>query len=172
MDKKFVHPYVLLFFEGLIIFLIGVIFSIVISFSTPYNPFIHIINYFTKNYGMIMLLLFVQIFLDITRTMTINYFTPVHRYVADILIYLYFTINNYINGKITNNSTFIISICCNLCIIFGILMYLEVIIIHLFKMDNNTLINIDKRGEKDKNDIEFLINNEDLLEEYNQQYIN
>ena len=51
-------------------------------------------------------------------------------------------------------------------------MYLEVIIIHLFKMDNNTLINIDKRGEKDKNDIEFLINNEDLLEEYNQQYIN
>ena len=103
--------------------------------------------------------------------MTINYFTPVHRYVADILIYLYFTINNYIHGKITNNSTFIFSICCNLCIIFGILMYLEVIIIHLFKMDNNTLINIDKRGEKDKNDIEFLINNEDLLEEYNQQYI-
>ena len=51
-------------------------------------------------------------------------------------------------------------------------MYLEVIIIHLFKMDNNTLIHIDKRGKKKKNDIEFLINNEDLLEEYNQQYIN
>ena len=34
-------------------------------------------------------------------------------------------------------------------------MYLEVIIIHLFKMDNNTLINIDKRGEKKKMILNF-----------------
>lgn len=32
-------------------------------------------------------------------------------------------------------------------------------------MDKNTLINIDKRGEKDRNEIECLINNDDSIEE-------
>ena len=165
MDKKFVHPYLLLFFEGLIIISIGVFFSIIISFSTPYNPFINIINYISKHYGMIILLLIAQISLDITRAMTIHNFTPVHRYVADILIYLYSTISNVINRKVTRNLSFIISICCHLCILFGILIYLEVIIIHIFGMDKNTLINIDKRGEKDRNEIECLLNNDDSIEE-------
>ena len=38
---------------------------------------------------------------------------------------------------------------CYICIIIGILIYLEIIIVHVCKMDENTQKGIDNRAEKD-----------------------
>lgn len=151
INKKFVYPYHLLFVEGLIGALgIGVICIIRLIFSG--NMFKNIVSIITDNLIRLCFLLLVQILLEITRIMTINYFSPTHRYVADILVYFYFCIEEIIKGN-----KYYFHLFCLLFIIVGILIYHEVLIIHLCGMEQNTQENIDKRAENDQKDIEDLL---------------
>ena len=105
-----------------------------------------------NNFALVCSILIVQIALDISRMMTITHFTPPHRYVADILVFLYFY-----GIKMFYDKKYCFQVICLIFITFGILIYLEVLIVHICEMERNTQINIDKRGENDCKDIENLL---------------
>ena len=94
--------------------------------------------------------------------MTISHFSPIHRYIADITVFFYGTIGSIMLGTLKGIWDIFLWFCCDIGIIIGILIYLEVIIIHVFNMEKNTQTNIEQRGESDNKKIEdfFAINSD------------
>ena len=157
MEKKYISPYLMLFIEGFILLIIGGIAALLIYFIN--KDFFNVFTFPNKlaHFLMIIVLLVVQILLDITRIMTINHFTSIHRYVADVLLFFYETIGTLILGNFYNIWSIVFLFFCDLFIIFGILLYLEVAILHVFNMNRETQITIDKRAEKDSSKLEDLL---------------
>lgn len=147
----------MLFIEGFILLIIGGIAALLIYFIN--KDFFNVFTFPNKlaHFLIIIVLLVVQILLDITRIMTINHFTSIHRYVADVLLFFYETIETLILGNFYNIWSIVFLFFCDLFIIFGILLYLEVVILHVFNMNRETQITIDKRAEKDSSKLEDLL---------------
>ena len=75
------------------------------------------------------------------------------------MLFFYETIGTLILGKFSNIWSLLFLFFCDLFIIFGILLYLEVVILHVFNMNSETQITIDKRAEQDSSKLEDLLMN-------------
>ena len=82
LKTLFIPPYLLLFFEGVIVLLLSLISIPFIYFFNGFENYE--ISFALENIGWFIFLLVAHIGIDITRIYTLNTFEPTYRYVADI----------------------------------------------------------------------------------------
>ena len=157
MQYLFVPPYLVLFFKGLILI---VFFSIVwvILEVVNYNA---LLNYpvMFRNIPILIGFLFSYLVYHILRIQIINKYSPAYRYVSDILSQLILFIIDLISIKPSYDYVwlYILVILLYVMIIIGMLVYQEVIVIHLWGLDENATNIIKRRVEMDENNFESII---------------
>ena len=146
MNKFYIPPYFLLFFKGVI----SLIIVSFISFAF-FSPTIRtIFEDEIKNIKIIQVILYVfmTFSLNVFRIQTIFIYTPAYRYVADILSVFYIFAFTFKRNSYSFTNGFLLII-CYLLILFGILVYQEVIIINVWGMNLNTQKQINIRADKE-----------------------
>ena len=147
MNKFSIPPYFLLFFKGVI----SLIIVSFISFAF-FSPTIRtIFEDEIKNIKIIQVILYVfmTFSLNVFRIQTIFIYTPAYRYVADILSVFYIFAFTFKRNSYSFTNGFLLII-CYLLILFGILVYQEVIIINVWEMNLNTQKQINIRADKEQ----------------------
>lgn len=166
--KSTLSEYSLLFFEGVFQLIFGVICLIILSFieCAQYYSFcdhqkskyifdIHLLLSTLKAnpflYLNMIIYVFIYFLLQVFRIITIKEFSPLYRIVADCLVFIYGFIYDLITngGDSSYNYKFVITIIGYIMLLFSLLIYNEVLIIHLFKMNVNTEMEIKKRALDD-----------------------
>ena len=153
MQDLYFPPYLVLFLKGCIGLILGVIS--IIKFKSDLKA-----KFNSNSINLSFYLLFIiSFFLNIFRILTIHFYNPIYRYVADILVLLFLFIEN-LQMNIQNESIFIIIIygILLLIILFSILVYQEIIIINVWGLDKNTSKQIIKRATTDFNNDALNIN--------------
>ena len=161
LDYDFVNPFRLIMVEGIIGFILGCIFSIIV------DPFKDIKEVFenknnTYNISDSMKLIFLIIFLviyfissggrNIYRLITNKLYSPMTRTLTDcfldplLIIYYYFGENDFIYNESQNLTYFIINLVTSFIIVFCSCVYNEIFIIFHFKLEHNTHYQISKRA--------------------------
>ena len=173
MNKSTISPYSLLFFEGIFLFLFGIILLIILNnieckigysiCDSNYLNFIFdnraFISLLRKTPSLILylfLFLLVNIFLNIFRILTIKEFSPIYRIAIDCIAFVYIFIFEFIIGKNDFDLKNCLIMLCYILLVLSLLVYIEIIIIHLFKLDVNTEIEIKKRSLEDNELIQEL----------------
>ena len=166
MDKLYLSAFLILFYQGLAGLIISFILIGIASFTPCYNnwnfcegTYVETFSNFADIYSeelsqffYIGLLLISSMFLNILLMLTKKYFTATHRSVADTLnafcawILLLCSSNNPIGGWKTKN---ILDIIGYMIMLLGCLMYNEIIILHVFKLDEGTKYAIMMRGDNE-----------------------
>lgn len=169
MHFKYMSPFLLLFLEGvfnfiikLILILIGLFIKCPESFVGKFckkNDFIvNFVSFFKDiNYELVLYFILESLLLlglHISRTLTNKNFTPTHRVVADTLALLYnFIIGEGIFGKeVTEMNKYVyftVKSFAYVFLIYGCLMYHELIIMGVCKLNENTQVEINKRALKE-----------------------
>lgn len=147
MQNLSVKPFTVLFFEG--IFLFGfLLFFIIIIVSCSFNVFNFSLLW--TNIGWFFLILILNIALLFTKIQTLFYYSPAHRFSVDILLLFYTYIFKLARGNNTNLVVIIFDGILYALIIISLLIFHEIIIIHIFNMDENTKNSIEGRSENEK----------------------
>ena len=166
IEKKFVSPYEICFFEGLIpLFFYSIIIAIVSFFPVSQNShfanvsyndefyFDHFLAYFKdiEIYEIFYFIgfMFVQLGINLSLVFTVRYFSPTH-----ILITLVIgkstpyikKMFDFTNGVMISS---FIPILAHLILFFILLVYNEVIELNCFRLQKNTFKNMEKRAIKE-----------------------
>ena len=160
MQNLYFPPYLVLFFKGIIglflyVFACPVIYSI--------NKEMIDVAFFSLKSSLkskwLYLLLISCFLLNIFRMLTIHFYNPIYRYVADILVLLYLFIEVFPDYN-QGSPIFVLIIygILLLIILFSILVYQEIIIINVWGLDKNTSKQIIKRATTDFNNDALNIN--------------
>ena len=112
-----------------------------------------------RNIPILIGFLFSYLVYHILRIQIINKYSPAYRYVSDILSQLILFIIDLISIKPSYDYVwlYILVILLYVMIIIGMLVYQEVIVIHLWGLDENTTNIIKRRVEMDENNFESII---------------
>ena len=149
MQSLYVPPYLLLFIKGGLSFIWALIaFLLVLFFNLEFLHFTIILR--STSQVLFYLILISSFLLNIFRTLTIHFYNPIYRYVADILVILYVFIQhlgNYLDRQ--SIGVIIIYGLSILVIIISILVYQEVIIINAWGLDKDTSKQIQQRASND-----------------------
>lgn len=165
MDYKFVSPYEVCFFLGIFTFIYYLI-SLIISSNVSchlnfcyledknkkkyFDKFsIYIENVDKKESFYFILEMIILSLINILTLLTIKYFTPFHSIIILIIGRINFTIDKFIDGN--SKLEDIIHIILFIFILFGLLIYFEIIILNFCGIQTNTKDNIEKRGILDTN---------------------
>ena len=160
MDKMFFTPLVILFFQGLYGVGISIIFIFIGSFFPCYpicsfcegeqfESFATFNTVFANSntIGYLLLLLFSSTFLNIALMLTKKYFTLSHRSVADTMNAVCTYALLFVNVKsIVWSTENYLNIVGYILILFGCLIFNEMIIFHFCGLDKDTKSEIIKRG--------------------------
>ena len=139
MQKFFIPPYFLLFFEGVLQSIVLAIGWIILYLSPKDSIRKEILNYDSMTNNLFYIPLFVvYLGLNIVRIHTIFIYTPVYRYVADIAVIFYLFIFSFFEKNEMSIQMNIIFLVCYLLIIFGILVFQEIIVINAFGLNKDT----------------------------------
>ena len=160
MDKEYISPFILLTIEGTI----GLLVTLISLFTFP--------NFFCKNstcpewnsiavtwvaiketftdknkllFGF--LVIFLSLIYNILLTHTIRYFTPSHRTISDTLSAIFSFVCLII--EISWNSIFILDFIGFVIVLFGCLLYNEIIIFHFWGLEYYTKQFIEKRSQEE-----------------------
>ena len=167
MQNLFISPYMLLFVEGIFSIIVNIIFMGILSVipcKIDYCALISSMFSFSKffedipNIGYYVLLFFpCSIGIELFITLTNLYLSPAYRPIFDALsslISIFFFLNNI------NVLPFILKIVIYLIIVFVCLVFNEIIIISIWRLDENVKESVLERGKKDFensiNDIEII----------------
>ena len=162
MNKFFIPPYFLLFFKGVVSLIIFSPISFAIFSSTIRRIFENEI----KNIKILKMILYVLMAFSLNafRIQTIFIYNPAYRYIADILSLFYLFALTFKRNSFSLTNGFILII-CHLLILFGILVYQEVIIINVWGMNLNTQKQINIRADKENdNTLSLLEENENEID--------
>ena len=175
IESKFISPFKLLFYKGICYTIINIILYIILTLIPCKNNFlkscyctsknvetINIIKIF-KDVSSICILfvyLFVTLMLYLLAILTNYYFNPNYRVTSDsfidVLGYLYTLI---VFGNNTYKWNIIVG---NIILIFGILIFNEIIVLNFWDISRYTKYEINLRGNLEKNIIEK-INEESII---------
>ena len=164
IETKFISPYRICFYIGVITFFLYSICIIISSnipskenenlFKINYNGehyFDHFLSYI-ENINMMEIIYFIitmiiQLFNNLSILLTIRYFSPTHTMFIIVIGKTEPYIEKIINGgKKGDNAIFIIPFLIILVIFFFLLIFNEVIELNCFKLEKNTIKNIQKRA--------------------------
>ena len=149
MKNYFFPPYLLLFSKGITCFLfysiLWIIFYFIPFMKTQFIGY----NYIVSNCSYLFLDLVFSFILNIFRIQTLFIFTPTYRYIADIsvLLYLFLFKMNTINYSLI---VFIMFSLGYIIILFSICIYMEIFILNIWGMNENTLKQINLRANNEK----------------------
>lgn len=170
MEKYFMSPYILLFYQGIIglifcILTVGV-FSIIHAINAQFlgkyleyfmlDTFSQLVDVFKLDAvnGCLLLLTITGVFVNIIFMLIKQFFSPTHRSIADSLnafstwAYLFcFTISENMDTKWELKK--LLDILGYIVIIIGSLMYNELLIIHRANLDCDLIEKISKRADMD-----------------------
>lgn len=150
MDSKFISPYRLLFFEGIIGIVIGSI-AITINVLTGYkfeNNFSSFWNTIKRKEIYFVFFILGDTFLIVLEKLTNFYFSPTQRSVSDTLSSLFWWIFSFFIPNGSKISTLIIGFILGYIIIFfGSLLYNELIVFHFCGFSKNTKYEVMQRGD-------------------------
>ena len=146
------------------------------------EPFIYTMSYIFKHprvLVMIIAVLLSMISFESFRILTNQRFSPGHRSIADVYgaflefiimsIFQYFGLFKLKPEKI---SFYVVSVIGYAFILVGVLIYLEIVIIHILGLDVNTEDKIEERAMKDRNTNENTVDSINLLEPIVNEFIN
>ena len=173
MNKTYLSPYTLLFFEGLILMIISCIILIIfnnIECKDTYEFCNHKVTkhlfefkqliFLLKDNPMlllnIILYMLVYFLFNVFRIFTIKEFSPIYRTVADCFVFVFIFIISVCNGNFAFDINLIFKAVCHIMIVVSLLVYNEVIIVHFWKLDVNTEVEIKKRSMDDCNEVREL----------------
>ena len=182
MDYKYLSPYFILSVEGIVGFIVETIILIIVSnvidcqetnFYCKKNPdinyraedFIYTTKLIFTHYQVLLCIIgmiIMYFFFDIFRIKTNQFFSPTHRSIGDTVGSFLFWIVNffcqvlnwfgmYVKGSAAFNLAYVASY---LIIIFGVAIFLELIIFNFCGLNVNTEFMIKKRAKEEE---EFLI---------------
>ena len=163
MDTEFVSPFIIGGFEGVFgVVFIGLSFFVFnnikckYSFCTGENivnlSFILKFLYNNTKYLLAMIWYFVGIFFsNVLRLLTIQFFTPTHRVMADtfnsfILLIIKMTVPFFYSEE-CNMDYFVKSMIANVIMTIGMLIYFEIVILGLGGFNKNTKSEIEDRSD-------------------------
>ena len=159
IESKFISPFKLLFYKGICYTIINIILYIILTLIPCKNNFlkscyctsknvetINIIKIF-KDVSSICILfvyLFVTLMLYLLAILTNYYFNPTYRVVSDT----FFDVINYLYSYIFFGENYYewYVFVGNIFMIFGILIFNEIIVLNFCNISRNTKYEIDKRG--------------------------
>ena len=162
MISKYVSPYKLLFFEGAISMGLQIIALIIISFvnglfkEKTYEEFL---QQMTGWLGISLFAFWICEFgLNLSVTLTNFYYSPTHRSISDCIACLLIIIYSACAGQ--SNYDSVLTITC-VAIGFPILLlecfvYNEIIIFHIFGLDQNTSNEVSKRANEEQKQFESI----------------
>ena len=173
MDFKYLSPYLIIATEGLIGTIIIPLFFLFIntfictSFISicnvsqePVNELINTINgLFIRTEYIIGIILFIigVFFFNLFGILTTKAYSPTHRSISDTITSLIIWIltshifKNYLKTEEEKFDTIIVKSISYIVIFFGLLIFLEIIIIDVFDLNRNTTKYINKRIEEENN---------------------
>ena len=171
MESKYVSPYRLLFFEGAVQVITGSLIEMVLLLVNPVSCFERsIVEFFTLVYQtrvVLYILLFIlgESGLNILMRLTNFYFSPTHRSVSDTLSSLLWWgyALNYIDSTKKDATSVALNVTGYVLMMFGCLLYNELIIIYVFGCEKNTKQEVAKRSDEEKKAFESLA--QDLIKE-------
>ena len=156
IDFNFLHPFLVLMFQGII----GLLFSIICAIFANPIPFL-IMLYKNSSKGMFILFIFFIILYtifgalkNIYRMYTIMLFSPMNKHLADIIInplyiIFYFSIgDDFINNNKRNYFYFFLNLVLLIVVDFCGLIYNEFFILSCFGLEYNTYSSIIDRANK------------------------
>ena len=162
MHFKYISAYKILFFEGIVTLIINIVLLIVFSFvdcKTKITQFcedtivnisdvLSIISNNLIDCAYIILYIISAAFLNVFRILTNKHFTPIHRSVSDILTSIFIWIFSLItfHEPSKDKMMFTYQFIGYLIVAIGILIYHEIIVIYLCKLNYYTKVEIDRRG--------------------------
>ena len=148
MQFLLVKPFTLLFYEGLFLFGFFIVFLIVIL-SCSFQVFNF--SFLWNNIGWCFLLMFFDMALMFTKIQTLFYYSPTHRFAADIIVIFYLYIFALsIGGSSSIVSSILVGVLLIL-IIISVVIFNEIIIVHVLNMDENTTSAIVERSDNEHN---------------------
>lgn len=164
MKYYFVSPYTLLFFKGICELIIMIGISIVLYCVEDYRKEFLDYSSMVKSPFTIILLFFCCFVLNIFRIQTINIYTPVYRFVADIAAVFFIFITSLIvpNTMILPIGFRILFVLFYIFIFIGIFVFQELIIINVLGMNENTLKQINLRGVTENSKVQKMLEEEVL----------
>ena len=147
MDKKYIKSYELLFIQGIIEFILGIITLIIttkIGVLDNYYDFIDQLDYHEIN--LFIILTFIQFLLYSFEMIIIDIFSPFHVFLVNvirecIIFFIFFDTDNLVASIFV---TFLIFIC-----IFMILVFIEFIELNFLGLSTMTKKNIELRAQLD-----------------------
>lgn len=173
MDFKYLSPYLIIATEGLIgIIIIPLLFLFINTFictsfisicnvsQEPVNELINAINgLFIRTEYIIGIILFIigVFFFNLFGMLTTKAYSPTHRSISDTITSLIIWIltshifKNYLKSEEEKFDTIIVKSISYIVIFFGLLIFLEIIIIDVFDLNRNTTKYINKRIEEENN---------------------
>ena len=177
MDKLYLSAFLILFYQGLVGLIISFILIGIASFIPCYKEwdfcegnyvetFSNFADIYSEEFSQFLyvgLLLISSMFLNILLMLTKKYFTATHRSVADTLnafcswVLLLCSSKNPIGWTIKN----ILDIIGYIVMLLGCLIYNEIIILHVFRLDEGTKYSIMTRGD---NESKAILKDCDILE--------
>ena len=169
MHFKYMSPFLLLFLEGVFNLIIKLILLLIFSFvkcpeslanqwCKKYESIVDFSSFYNDlDYTYVLFFILESVLLvglHISRTLTNKNFSPTHRVVADTLALLYnFIIGEGVTGKeVTEMNKYVYFTVKSLAyvfLIYGCLMYHELIMMGVCKLNENTQIEIHKRALKE-----------------------
>ena len=159
-------PYLLLFCKGitslLLYSILWIIFYCIPYMKTQYIDY----NYIFSNIFYLFLNLIFSFSLHIFRIQTLFIFTPTYRYIADISVLFYLFLFR-LNTVKYSPLVFILFCIGYIMIICSICIYMEIFILNIWGMNENTLKQINLRADNEKPDT-FI----SLLEEKGNERLN
>ena len=149
MIKKFIKSYLILFSQGLIELILGIIFLVI---TTKYYPKLDNFNKYIndvdgKEIGIFISLIFINFITFLTIFIIIDIFTHFHIFLLNILseIITGFFVNTY-NTETYKKITYVFFIIIS---IFMVLVFIEIIQLNFFGLSTMTKKNIEERAKLD-----------------------
>ena len=148
MDKLGYSPYMVVFSVGFIFLFFGTGCVFILSFTSAGNKIESFEVYFDKNdykeviLHMIYLIVF-RFFINILKILTVYYYSPIHTFASYIVIKMFnLLLNKHAKYKYYSLILFVFQI-------LGLLIFLEIIELNIWKLDRNTKRNVERRESEE-----------------------
>ena len=148
MDKLGYSPYMVVFSVGFIYLFFGTGCVFILSFTSAGNKIESFEVYFDKNdykeviLHMIYLIVF-RFFINILKILTVYYYSPIHTFASYIVIKMFnLLLNKHAKYKYYSLILFVFQI-------LGLLIFLEIIELNIWKLDRNTKRNVERRESEE-----------------------